>query len=367
MDILGLMMIRRAREQRRQRQARALLRELRNSYNPLEDLSDRDFKLLFRLTKPLCRTFLDHILPFMEERQRETGLTKEQRVFCAIRFFAVGSYQRPIGQETRICLSQASVSRCVSEVSDIIDEFLAPQFISFPATETEKDEIKQEFYERFGIPGIIGLIDGTHILIKRPPNNIEHAYYAVRKSSHSKNVQIISGANLKILNVNAAFGGAAHDSFVFKSSSVSTFLKDNYFRGDRSSWILGDSGYPQLPWLMTPLSNTHNAAEERYNIVHKRTRSVIERCIGVLKSRFRCLSKQRILMYSPKRAGAIINSCCTLHNIMVQQYYPLPSEDDIMLEIQEDQQEYFEDQHNETSTLLQQGRRQREHLIRSVF
>lgn len=41
------------------------------------------------------------------------------------------------------------------------------------------------------MPGVIGLVDGTHILIKKPSEEVEHVYFAVRKSSHSKNVQVV--------------------------------------------------------------------------------------------------------------------------------------------------------------------------------
>ena len=42
---------------------------------------------------------------------------------------------------------------------------------------------------KYGIPGVIGIVDGTHILIRKPDANVEQVYYAVRKASHSKNVQ----------------------------------------------------------------------------------------------------------------------------------------------------------------------------------
>lgn len=45
------------------------------------------------------------------------------------------------------------------------------------------------------MPGVIGVVDGTHIHIKKPENDVESIYYAVRKAAHTKNVQVVR--NLK--------------------------------------------------------------------------------------------------------------------------------------------------------------------------
>ena len=44
-------------------------------------------------------------------------------------------------------------------------------------------------------------------------------------------------------------------------------------------------------------------------------RNVIERTNGILKGRFRALSRHRILHYHPVAAGRIIYAACILHNI----------------------------------------------------
>lgn len=47
------------------------------------------------------------------------------------------------------------------------------------------------FFDKFTMPGVIGLVDGTHISIKKPDNEVECVYYAVRKAAHTKNVQVV--------------------------------------------------------------------------------------------------------------------------------------------------------------------------------
>lgn len=92
----------------------------------------------------------------------------------------------------------------------------------------------------------------------------------------------------------------------------------------------GDSGYPLRTWLLTPFEDDppENTPEYHFNVAHKRTRSVIERCNGVLKMRFRCLLKHRTLHYKPAISCRIINSCVVLHNMCVEYNIQLPENDE---------------------------------------
>nr|CAI5841103.1 unnamed protein product [Callosobruchus analis] len=90
----------------------------------------------------------------------------------------------------------------------------------------------------------------------------------------------------------------------------------NYINRKGTSWLLGDSGYPQEPWLMTPILNpVARSPESHYTEAHIQARNCVERCIGVFKGRFLCLSK--ILRYSPQKVGNITNACAILHNLCV--------------------------------------------------
>lgn len=82
--------------------------------------------------------------------------------------------------------------------------------------------------------------------------------------------------------------------------------------------IIGDSGYPCEPWLITPYRDAAEGSRQaRFNKKHAKARNIVERTIGVLKGRFRCLLGARKLHYSPKKAVQIVNACCALHNICI--------------------------------------------------
>lgn len=114
-------------------------------------------------------------------------------------------------------------------------------------------------------------------------------------------------------------------------------MKSERDSGDKLSWLLGnkicinklqlyfftyffcklgDSGYALEPWMMTPYRSAQEGSREsKFNQIHAKCRNIIERCIGVLKGRFRCL---RALHYAPEKAAQIINVCCMLHNVCIK-------------------------------------------------
>lgn len=92
--------------------------------------------------------------------------------------------------------------------------------------------------------------------------------------------------------------------------------------------LTGDSGYILRPWILIPIDNPQTEAQERYNREFCRIRSLIERCIGILKMRFRCLLKDRVLHYSPTTASKIVNSCVVLHNMCIDANIELDEDDD---------------------------------------
>ncbi|XP_055908351.1 uncharacterized protein LOC129943128 [Eupeodes corollae] len=127
------------------------------------------------------------------------------------------------------------------------------------------------------------------------------------------------------MDVNARYGGSAYDSFVWRQNEERATLERNYLSEGRSSWLLGDSGYPLEPFLLTPYRNaSEDSRELNFNFIHSQARSIVERCIGRLKSRWRIILEERKLRYKPIRVVEVINVCAALHNICCTRNVPHP-------------------------------------------
>ena len=192
---------------------------------------------------------------------------------------------------------QSSVSRCIAAVSGAISRRVK-NYITFPR------KIKQGFYDINGFPNVIGAIDGTLIPIKGP--SVDEPAYVCRKGFHVINIQAGCDARLRLLNIVVKWPGSTHDSYILEEMP-------------NCGYLLGDSGYPLKPWLLTPVLNPSSRGEQRYNDCHSKTRVVVERFNGVWKSRFRCIDKSGgVLQYKPNKCVCIIVSTAVLHQLCVK-------------------------------------------------
>ncbi|XP_036319940.1 putative nuclease HARBI1 [Rhagoletis pomonella] len=211
---------------------RALLREVDSPF----DLDEGQFKRLFRLTPNLVYEIIDKIGSRLE------ALSAEKQVLAALRFYATGCYQRPVGEQWGLSMSQSSISRSIHRVTDAINETMFMENVRYPMAVVERQVARSIFSAaREPFDGAIGAIDCTH-----RPKDHEEAYIN-HHGYHSINVQMVCDPNLKILNVNARFPGARHDAYIWNASAVRRAMKRAYDRGDHNTFIIGDLGYPLEP------------------------------------------------------------------------------------------------------------------------
>lgn len=123
--------------------------------------------------------------------------------------------------------------------------------------------------------------------------------------------------------------------------------------------VSGDSAYPHEPWLQKPILHAvPGTPQARYTRLHNANRNCVERTIGTLKGRFRCLLTDRTLHYAPVKAGQIVNACAVLHNFLMERNEPL-----LVFLVPEDLGEDEEDINLQEVGLMEQALLVRNHLI----
>lgn len=234
-------------------------------------------------------------------------------------------------------ISQPTASKIIRKVSKLLAQ-LHKLFIKFP-TGQEASVNRQLFKELGrcghwpGLPGIDGAIDCTHVKIVSTPGCQHHEVYRNRKSDFSINVQVIVGPRTEILDIVAKWAGSMHDSRIFQVSSV--FMK--YTQGILTGRLVGDSGYPTLPFVLTPIRPPpEDPPSIRYNRAQIKTRNIVERTFGIWKRRFPCLS--RGLGNNLATVSHIIVACAVLHNISL-----------ILNDVMTFSEEEFQEPHNRDS------------------
>ena len=80
-------------------------------------------------------------------------------------------------------------------------------------------------------------------------------------------------------------------------------------------FLIGDSAYPLLKWLIKPYPENDHMTEQRSNFNYQisRARIVVENAFGRLKARWRRLMMKNDI--NIKNVHHVIAACCVLHNL----------------------------------------------------
>ncbi|XP_033733615.1 putative nuclease HARBI1 [Pecten maximus] len=252
---------------------RAMRRErvFRERGNYLDKNDDRYLNERYRMSRGAIVSIFEIIKDdLLTVTNRSHAIDPQIQLLIALRYYAKGGFLSETGDLHGV--SRSSVSCITKRVTDGIIHHLRGM-ISFPA---DVLQLKEGFYAIAHIPNVVGAIDGTLIPIIAPSAD-EHTYVC-RKGFHALNIQAVVDSRCRFINIVARWPGSVHDSFILNNSNLSAVFE----RREIDGWLLGDSGYPLRPWLLTPIANPTTHADDRYNRAHKKTRSVVERAFGLL-------------------------------------------------------------------------------------
>lgn len=300
-------------------------------------MPDEDFRLMFRLSKSVAAAVIEEVLvanPSLRISGNSMAISFETKFLAALNFFANGSYQKPTAENRWFCQAQPTFSKNLHIVLDAMMK-IATKHIHMPSTPDEVLAAKCKFLTKLKMPGVICAIDGSQIAIVQPPEAENGYLYYNRKQFYSLNALAACDSSMKFNFIDAQYPGSVHDSAIFQMTGLAESVN-----ADGLTFLLGDSGFAASNIMLTPHPNAASGSPQaKYNFAHKHARNVVERAFGLLKSRWRCLLKHRVLHYSPVTAAKIIYACVILHNICVDERLEIEDDDDEADEVDGDDED----------------------------
>ncbi|KAH6814114.1 PIF / Ping-Pong family of plant transposase [Perilla frutescens var. frutescens] len=297
----------------------------------------------FRSTFKVSRKTFDYICSLVKEHMMAKThfaftngkpMTLNDQVALALVRLGSGNSLISIGDS--FGAHHSTVSQVTWRFVEAIEE-KGLRHLQWPSTELEMTQIKQKFEKIRGLPNCCGAIDTTHITMLLTSSDQEADTWLDCKQNHSMILQAIVDPDLRFRNIVTGWPGKMNDSSVLQSSS---FFKQCQ-KGEKlnakkihlseetelTEYIIGDSGFPLLPWLVTPYQGKEvSKTEADFNKRLLATQVVAHRALARLKEVWKMIQGE---MWRPDRhkLPRFILVCCILHNIVIDM------EDDVLDEL----------------------------------
>ncbi|GMN53071.1 hypothetical protein TIFTF001_022210 [Ficus carica] len=279
------------------------------------DFPEEEFRKDFRMSKAtfgmICNE-LDSTVMKKNTMLRE-AIPVRQRVAVCIWRLATGEPLRLVSK--RFGLGISTCHKLVLEVCSAIKTVLMPKFLQWP-DEQRMRTIKNEFEAVSGIQNVAGAVYTTHIPIIAPKISVA-AYFNKRhternqKTSYSITVQGVVDPKGVFTDICIGWPGSMPDDQVLEKSAL--FQRAN--RGLlRDVWIVGNSGFPLLDWVLVPYTKQNLTwSQHAFNEKIGDVQNVAKEAFARLKGRWSCLQKRTEVKLQD--LPVVLGACCVLHNI----------------------------------------------------
>lgn len=232
------------------RKAMLMEKSWKESFNPFDMMTDEEFVQTFRFRKETVKDINNMIRTDLERIAAKEVLSTELQILLAFAFYAVGDIdkvkisQMPKFPDDKITIAINSVSGAlVNRNSDLI---------KFPVTKVDVDTIFQKFMDIAKFPRVCSIVDSTHIKLTNT-SGYNVTKYTNSAGWQSMNVLLACDATRTFTDTSVKWAGTIPGAAIFKESKLNKLLDD---ASDKYGCVLlGDSTFPCLRYLMTPIQN----------------------------------------------------------------------------------------------------------------
>jgi hypothetical protein len=282
-------------------------------------MSRKTFEYICSLVKDDMKTKSAHFV-FTSGKQ----MSLFEQVAVALRRLGSGDSLVTIGDSFGV--NHSTVSQVTWRFVESMEE-KGLKHLQWPSTEVEINAIKSKFEKIRGLPNCCGVIDATHITMCLPASEPSCNVWLDHEKNHSMVLQAIVDPEMRFRDIVTGWPGKMEEWLIFESSNFNKLCdKGERLNGKKlhlsegseiREYIIGDSGYPLLPYLVVPYEGKElPEPKAQFNRLHFATRMVGQRALARLKDMWRII---RGSMWRPDkhRLPRIILVCCLLHNIVI--------------------------------------------------
>lgn len=251
-------------------------------------------------------------------------LSLNDQVAVALRRLSSGESLSTVGES--FGMNQSTVSQVTWRFVESMEE-RGLHHLCWPTTETEMEDIKSKFQKIRGLPNCCGAIDITHIMMTLPTMDSMDDVWLDCEKNCSMTLQAIVDPEMRFRDIVTGWPGSLSDASLLRSSNFFRLSEEGKrLNGEKMElsqgielreYIIGDAGFPLLPWLLTPYQGRGlSDYQSDFNKRHFATRLVAQRALARLKEMWKIIQG---VMWKPDkhRLPRIILVCCILHNIVI--------------------------------------------------
>jgi len=278
------------------------------------DFPDHEFRRAFKMSKSTFDFICNELDPIVTKKDTmlRLAIPVRQRVAVCIWRLATGEPLRLVSKKFGLGIS--TCHKLVLEVCSAIKTVLMNKFLNWPDEERMKG-VKREFELVSGIPNVGGSMYTTHVPIIAPKVN-GPAYFNKRhternqKTSYSITVQGVVDSNGVFTDVCIGWPGSMSDDKILEKSALSQRANRGLLK---DVWIVGNSGYPLMDWVLVPYAQQNLWTQRVFNEKVGEVQGVAKEAFSRLKGRWSCLQKRTEVKLQD--LPVVLGACCVLHNI----------------------------------------------------
>ncbi|XP_078440211.1 PIF / Ping-Pong family of plant transposase [Wolffia australiana] len=279
---------------------------------------DRQWRSQYGLSYPVFAALVETLSPHLAA----IALPLPPALVVSLSLARLSGAASPAALSRSHRLAPALVAKATNAVTRLLATRLYPDYVRVPTGHRLLQTV-QSFRDLTALPAACGAVAASPIRLRRAPA-ASPAAFRTRRGFPAVLLQTVADARKIFWDVCVKAPGAADDAAHFRDSLLYRRLAGGDILGEAVAavrgvpvrpFVVGDHGFPLLPFLLTPFGDAAPAAaaERAFDAAAAKGRAAsVEAALGLLKGRWRIL---RELDVGADHAAQTVVACCVLHNI----------------------------------------------------